>query len=88
MNTKTEDQIEADKQAVQKMVGAKSAMEAALRRITTLESALGTAKARIEEIGRGHGDSLAISVYREGNPKFVSAKELTRKAINEIDDAL
>lgn len=86
--TRTEDQIEADKQAVQKMIGAKSAMESALRRIQTLESALRGAKARIEEIGRGHGDHLAIGVYREGNLKFVSAKELTRKAINAIDDAL
>jgi predicted Zn-dependent protease len=88
MPSKTEDQIEADKQAVQKMIGAKSAMESALRRIQTLESALRTAKTRIEEIGRGHGDQLAIAVYRDGGQKFVSAKQLTRTAISEIDDAL
>jgi predicted Zn-dependent protease len=88
MTTKTEDQIEADKQAVQKMIGAKSAMESALRRIHTLESALNVAKARIEEIGRAHGDNLAIAVYRDGGQKFVSAKQLTRSAISEIDDAL
>lgn len=88
MTSKTEDQIEADKQAVQKMIGAKSAMEAALRRIQTLESAIKVAKTRIEEIGRGHGDMLAISVYREGSQKFVSAKQLTRSAISEIDDVI
>lgn len=88
MTAKTEDQIESDKQAVQKMIGAKSAMESALRRIQTLEGALRTARARIEEIGKGHGDQLAIAVYRDGNLRFVSAKELTRKAVNEIDDAL
>lgn len=88
MTAKTEDQIEADKQAVQKMIGAKSAMEAALRRIEVLERALKIAKARIEEIGKGHGDNLAIAVYREGSQRFVSAKQLTRTAITEIDDAL
>lgn len=86
--TKTEDQIEADKLAVQKMIGAKSAMEAALRRIENLERALRNAKVRIEEIGKGHGDLLAIGVYREGTQRFVSAKQLTRTAITEIDDAL
>lgn len=88
MTAKTEEQIEADKQAVQKMIGAKSAMEAALRRIQVLETALRAAKSRIEEIGRGHGDALAIAVYRDGSQRFVSAKELTRKAVNEIEDAL
>lgn len=86
--TKTEDQIAKDKDAVQKMIGAKTAMEAALRRIQSLESALRTAKVRIEEIQRAQGDSLAIAVYRDGSQKFVSAKEHTRQAINAIDDAL
>lgn len=86
--SKTEDQIAKDKEAVQKMVGARSAMEAALRRIDVLESALKVAKIRIEEMQRAHGDNLAFSVYRNGSPTFVSAKEHTRKSINEIEDAI
>jgi hypothetical protein len=37
---KTEEQITKEKEAVTKVIGAKSAMEAALRRIETLENAL------------------------------------------------
>lgn len=85
---KTEDQVEADKIAVQKMIGAKSAMEAALRRIQALEEALRRSRSRIEEIGNGHGDKLAIAVYRAGEQKFISAKVLTREAIAVIDDVL
>ena len=86
--TKTEEQIAKDKDAVQKMVGAKGAMEAALRRIETLESALRAAKVRIEESSRAHGDKLAFSVYRDGGWKFISAAEHSRKAIQAIDAAL
>lgn len=88
MTAKTEDQAEKDKEAVQKMIGAKSAMEAAIRRIEKLESALKSAKRRFEEMGIAHGDKIALSVYRDSGWKYVSAKEFTRKAINDIDDAL
>lgn len=40
MTEKTEDQIVREKEAVTKMIGAKSAMEAAISRIQTLENAL------------------------------------------------
>ena len=86
--SKSEEQIAKDKEAIQKMVGARSAMEAALRRIDVLESALRVAKIRIEEMRRAHGDSLAFSVYRDGSWKFIIAKDHTRKSINEIEDAL
>ena len=88
MTTKTEEQIAKDKDAVQKMVGAKSAMEAAIRRIQVLESALRLAKKRIEESGCAHGDKLAFGVYRDGGWKYQNAAEHTRNAIAEIDAAL
>jgi predicted Zn-dependent protease len=88
MTTKTEEQAEKDKEAVQKMIGAKSAMEAAIRRIENLERALKGAKSRFEELNIAHGDKIALSVYRDNGWKYISAKEFTRKAINDIDDAL
>ena len=52
MADKTEDQIQREKEAVAKMVGAKSAMEAALQRIATLEE-YGARMARLaHELGR------------------------------------
>lgn len=88
MTTKTEEQAEKDKEAVQKMIGAKSAMEAAIRRIERLEWALKNAKRRFEELSIAHGDKIAIGVIRENGWKYISAKEFTREAINDIDDAL
>ena len=38
MTTKTEDEIAREKEAVQKMVGAKSAMETAIKRIQRLDT--------------------------------------------------
>ena len=86
--TKTEEQIARDKDAVQKMVGAKSAMESALRRIDALENALKKARMAIEEAGNTYGDKLAFSVYRDGGYKFVNAKDHNRQTVNAINDAL
>jgi len=88
MTTKTEDQAEKDKAAVQKMVGAKTAMEAAIRRIERLESALRVAKSRIEQMQTAHGDRLGFRVHDGNGWKFISATEFTQKAIYEINAAL
>jgi type II secretory pathway component PulL len=58
MTPKTEDQIAKDKEAVAKMVGAKSAMEAAQRRIELLEACLRQCNADMEGLQRVIGDRL------------------------------
>lgn len=63
MSDKTEDQIAREKDAVQKMVGAKSAMEAALARIGTLENAIKRMATVLDDMARGSGDGIGYMTY-------------------------
>lgn len=66
MTDKTEDQIAREKDAVQKMIGAKSAMEAALTRITTLERTLGDIDRILSDMSQRVGDGLGFKTYHHG----------------------
>ena len=92
MADKTEDQIQREKEAVARMVGAKSAMEAALQRIATLEEYGRRMACVARELERMIGDDAWIS-SRYHNPdgkgaycsdvKHISARGLIQQ-INAI----
>ena len=63
---KTEDEIAREKEAVQKMVGAKSAMEAALSRIDRLQKALSHADTILNDAQHHAGDGIYVRTHRHG----------------------
>ncbi len=66
MNVKTEDEIAREKDAVQKMIGAKGAMEAALKRIERLEGALSSVNMVLEDMRKKVGQNLYVKTYHHG----------------------
>lgn len=66
MTTKTEDEIAREKEAVQKMVGAKSAMEAALSRLDRLQKAMANIDAILADAQRHVGDGVYVKTYHHG----------------------
>ena len=66
MTTKTEDEIAREKEAVQKMVGAKSAMEAALSRIDRLQKAMSSIDLVLSDMQRHAGDGLYVKTHYHG----------------------
>lgn len=78
MTSKTEDDVAREKDAVQKMIGAKGAMEAALKRIERLEGALRHADQIASDMRAKFGDGLYIKTYYHGESgggeKVVSLK--------------
>jgi len=60
---KSEEQIAKDKEAVARMIGAKTAMEAAQRRIETLEYALKSLRFQCENVGKAFGEAAHFNVY-------------------------
>lgn len=89
---KSEDQIAKDKESIAKMVGAKSAMEAALRRIDTLESALKNVRSRCDCVSKAFGDAAHFNVHHPhggGNNWHVrSAKDIFCDIDNTIKAVL
>lgn len=85
MNTeqKSEEQIAKDKEAVARMIGAKTAMEAAQRRIETLELALKTVRFQCEQVGKAFSDSAHFYTY---NPKNTTGGWEVRKARDIFSD--
>lgn len=73
---KSEEQIAKDKEAVARMIGAKSAMEAAHRRIETLESALRNVRSRCDCVQKAFGEGAHFNVYHDNGWKVRSAKEI------------
>lgn len=63
---KTEDEIAREKEAVQKMVGAKGAMEAALKRIERLEMALGQVNNILADMKQRVGPGLYVKTFYHG----------------------
>lgn len=63
---KTEEEIAKEKEAVQKMIGAKSAMETAINRIARLERELLIACQTMEEVAKATGDNLMYRTYQHG----------------------
>lgn len=73
---KSEEQIAKDKEAVARMIGAKSAMEAAQRRIETLEGALRNVRIRADSVAKAFGDAAHFNVYHDQGWKVRSAKDI------------
>lgn len=80
MTTKTEDEIAREKEAVQKMVGAKSAMEAALSRIERLQQALKQIDTVLTDAQRHVGDGVYVKTHYHGG----SAGEQTVKLKDQL----
>lgn len=66
MTAKTDEEIAREKEAVQKIVGAKSAMEAALQRINRLERTLDHVDAILADMRGNVGDGLYVKTFRHG----------------------
>ena len=79
MTKKTEDDVDREKEAVAKMVGAKSAMEAMISRHDRLVSALKAVNEIAQDMGRRVGEDMCIKTYNHGErgetgSKFVSIR--------------
>lgn len=86
---KTEDQIAREKDAVQKMVGAKAAMDAALTRIDRLQKALDMVNLIMSDIQGNVGENLYVKTYRHGGSageQVVSLKNQIAHAKRIIED--
>lgn len=85
---KTEAEIEKEKDAVAKMIGAKSAMEAMIHRHERLVSALKLIDSLASDMGKHVGEDLYIRTYQHGErgkegPQFVQVKAQTAR-ISEL----
>lgn len=63
---KTEDEIAREKELVQKMVGAKSAMETAISRIERLERTLSLLDLILSDMAENVGDRLYVKTFHHG----------------------
>lgn len=63
---KTEDEIAREKDMVQKMVGAKSAMDAALSRIDRLQRTIERMVCLIDDVSGAFGETLMYQTYQHG----------------------
>lgn len=63
MTTKTDDEIQREKDAVAKMIGAKSAMETALERISRLQRTLDGMAGALDDAAKRVGPDLYIKTY-------------------------
>ena len=66
ISMKTEAEIEKEKDAVARMVGAKSAMQLMIDRHTTLVSALEFVNTLIEDMAKSVGEDLYIRTFHHG----------------------
>ena len=84
---KTEDEIAREKDAVQKMIGAKGAMETAIKRIERLEQTISSILMISDDMASKVGDSLAYRTYYHGikseGASYVTVQEQLRR-IGEI----
>lgn len=82
---KTEDEIAREKEAVEKMKGAKGAMELVLQRQATLETALKQVLIVVDEVKRAVGPSLLIKSYshaRGGDATIIPLQEVLQYALD------
>lgn len=85
MTDKTDDQIAREKEAVQKMVGAKSAMETAIQRIDRLERAIGNMVVLIDDMASAVGEKAMFATYHHGERSDSGAKPVfARHQLNRI----
>lgn len=69
-----EERIARDKEAVAKLIGAREAMAASLRRITDLETILRHTQVRLNSLAGNVGEGLFYQVIENGSYKAVSLK--------------
>lgn len=88
--TKSEEQIAKDKEAIARMVGAKSAMEAALRRIETLEKCIHSVREQAATIGKAFNADVHLNVYSVAHRDYrvVKVKDLFANIDNTIKAVL
>ena len=83
--TKPDDDVAREREAVQKLIGARGAMETALLRIHRLEQAISTMLVYNDEVAAGIGDGLFVqSVYRQ---LILSSEALLRLCHGFVFDA-
>jgi len=84
---KTEDEIAREKEAVQKMIGAKGAMETAIKRIERLEQTISSILTISDDMASKVGDGLAYRTFFHGTrsegANYVTVQEQLRR-IGEI----
>lgn len=86
---KTEEQIAKDKEAVKAMTGAKSAMEAALRRIDLLEMTLKSVIRQSDVLSEAFGEKVQLDIWHQGGEfKPVKVSKLFEKIRNDIKAVL
>lgn len=82
---KTEDEIAREKEAVEKMKGAKGAMELVLQRQATLETALKQVLNVVDEVKRAVGPALLLKSYshaRGHDASIISLQEVLQYALD------
>lgn len=85
MTTKSEDEIAREKEAVQKMVGAKSAMETAINRIARLEAELKYSALVIEDVAKAVGPTLFYRTFHAVNSSPTSEAKFCSVEVNLRD---
>lgn len=65
--TKPDDDVAREREAVQKLIGARGAMETALLRIHRLEQAISTMLVYNDEVAAGIGDGLFVVTFRHND---------------------
>lgn len=83
---KSDDQIAKDKEAIAKMVGAKTAMEAAIRRVETLEKCLASVREQSSVLGKAFGESVHLNVYSYSHRDYRVTK--ARDLFDAIDNTI
>lgn len=88
--TKSEEQIAKDKEAVKAMTGAKAAMEAALRRIDTLEQSIKMLDRQITAVAAAYGENVHLNVwsYSQNSKQIVKASDFFDGIRNSIKAVL
>lgn len=87
---KSDEQIARDKEAIAKMVGAKSAMEAAIRRIEALEDCLKSVRQQSDVIGKAFNETVHLNVYSNNHRDYrvIKARDLFAMIDNTIKAVL
>lgn len=86
MQAKSEDQIQKDKEAVAKMRSARSAMEASIRRVETLERALNEVQEQVNNIRKAYSEDLYIKIYVPKHSDYEPVK--VRDIFHAIDSRI
>lgn len=79
MSDKTEERIAAEKEAIQKMVGAKGAMDTALQRIERLEGTIKHMALMLDDVAKNVGEGTLMRTYYGEGRTSSSAEVVTMR---------